>query len=117
MELMSTGSAGTSPAPSIVANLEELDSIIAEWRSLQDRIWDRADKLRQTAGLIEPPGDDLMSKFQAQVAIASLYNATNHCQAMAEYAASYVVELETARADYLAADEDAAADVRHAGEK
>lgn len=117
MELMSTGSAGTSPAPSIVANLEELDSIIAEWQTVRDRIRLRADEIRQALNVIEPPSDDLMSTFQAQVAIASLRNAISHCRAMAEYAASYVIELEASRDDYLAADEDAAADVRHAGEK
>ena len=100
----------------LFANLEEFDAVIVEWRALLDRVKDRGVTLRRAIGLIEPPAPDVMSKFQAEVAIASLRSADDHRRAMEEYAAGYVRKLEAARVEYAAADDDGAADLRRAGE-
>lgn len=112
-----TGSGGGGAGGQyIFASLAELDTIIAEWEALRDRIRGRGVMLRRAINLIEPPADDLMSKFQANTAAQSLEKAQEHRQAMEDYATSYVAKLQTARAQYSATDSNNAAQMRQAGE-
>lgn len=62
-----TGSGGGGAGGRYVfANLEDLDGVLAELETLRDDIRKDGEKLLRAQQLIEPPGEDIMSRMEAK---------------------------------------------------
>lgn len=86
-------------------DLEHLDSIIARWVAVRERIEPHSRKLEQAARAVHPPADDLPSQRQAEALVVSIEAAREHNQSVFTYAKGYVERLEAVRAEYVATEE------------
>jgi hypothetical protein len=112
-----TGSGGGGVGGQYVfASLEDLDGIIADLETLRDDIRNDGDKLVQAQWLIEPPGEDIMSRMEANTTVHSLDNAIEHNTAMFNYAEAEIAKMRAARDAYAQTDDDGAARLRDADE-
>ena len=93
----------------VFADLQHLDGVLNDWKTLRDRIRDRSGKIRQAMRLCNPPAFDEMSVMQAQATKDSLQKAFDHNEAMYAYADRYVTNLQATR-DSMAATDDSNAD-------
>jgi hypothetical protein len=101
----------------VFANLEELDSIIADLATLRDNIHSDDAKLVQAQRLITPPGQDDMSRMEAQTTVDSLDKAIEHNRAMATYAEAEIAKMRAARSAYANTDDKSAARLGHVNEE
>jgi hypothetical protein len=109
-----TGSGGGGTGGQYVfANLGELDGIVAELETLRDDIGNDGDKLKQAQFLIEPPGEDIMSRLEASTTVRSLGKAIEHNMAMRAYADAEIAKMHAARAAYAHTDDEGAMRLRH----
>lgn len=112
-----TGSGGGGAGGQFVfADLGELDGIIADIETVRDDIRNDGDKLRQARQLIEPPGEDIMSRFQAKAVIDCLDKAIEHNGVMVAYADAEIAKMREARDTYANVDDDNATRLRDLGE-
>lgn len=81
-------------------SLAELDTIIAELKTMTDGIAQDGAKLYGAVSLIRPPADDVMSVLQAQAAVDSLLAAADHNQRMLAAAEAEIAKLKAARQAY-----------------
>ena len=100
----------------VFADLGELDTIIAEWSAIRDRIEDRGNRLTRAVGLITPPAEDTVSRLHALRTRASLQKALEHNDAMRVYTQAYVDKLTAAHAQYADSEGQASAAIRRSGE-
>jgi hypothetical protein len=112
-----TGSGGGGAGGQYVfANLDEMDGIIAEAKVLCEEIQEDGEKLRRAQALIEPPGDDVMSRIEAQTTVNSLEKAIEHNEAMFAYTGAQLAKLRAARDAYANTEDESAARLRGVGE-
>ncbi len=89
----------------VFTDLAHLDSIIARWQSVRDRIEPHSQNLIDAARVVYPPADDLASQRQAEALVTSIIAAREHNVSVFQYTKSYVERLEAARAEYVATEE------------
>jgi hypothetical protein len=112
-----TGSGGGGAGGQYVfVSVEQLDAIITEAGALLADIRLDGDQLRQAAGLIEPPADDIMSVMEARTTVESLTEAERHNKAMAAYVEAEMGKLQACRAAYVNTEDASAAQLRRVGE-
>lgn len=112
-----TGSGGGGAGGRFVfANVAELDGIITDLEKLRDDIRTDGDKLVQAQGLIEPPGEDIMSRMEAKATVRSLDEAIKHNKVMRNYAKAEITKLRAARNAYANTDDEGAARMRDVDE-
>lgn len=108
-----TGSGGGGAGGQFVfANLGELNGIITELETLRDGIRSDGTKLDRARQLIEPPGEDIMSRMEAKATVHSLEKAIEHNTVMATYADTEIAKMRAARAAYANTDDAGAARLR-----
>lgn len=98
-EHITAGGGGTG-GKFYIASVVELDSLIAQWTVILDKIEVSGTKLEQATYLIDPPADDEMSRKEASATMESLGKAIEHNRAMREYADGYIQKLTDARHRY-----------------
>jgi hypothetical protein len=96
----------------VFVNLAELDEIISELGKLRDAIREDGDKLNQAAWHIRPPGEDVMSRIEAQATIDCLNRAIRHNRSMRDYAEAELAKMYAARGAYVSTDDEGAARLR-----
>src|SRR5207302_903190 len=112
-----TGSGGGGAGGQFVfASLGELDGIITDLEKLRDDIRSDGVKLNQAQQLIEPPGEDIMSRLEAKTTIHSLGKAIEHNKMMATYADTEIAKMRAARNAYANSDDEGAARLRNVDE-
>ncbi len=112
-----TGSGGGGAGGQFVfASVGELDGISGDLESLRDDIRKDGDKLKQAQFLIEPPGEDIMSRLEAKTTVHSLGKAIEHNKTMAAYADTEIAKLRAARNAYTKSDDEGAARLRNVDE-
>lgn len=83
-----------------IASVTELDSLIAQWTIIRDKITVSGRRLTQAVHEVEPPANDEMSRKEAEATRASLERAIEHNVAMGDYAQGYIDKLTAARHSY-----------------
>jgi hypothetical protein len=110
-----TPPAGGGDGRYVFADLAELDSIIAKWEAVRDRIRDNGRKIIEARDAVTPPADNAPSRIQADVLANSLDTGHQHNLAMFDYANSYIQKLQASRARYAADDQASADNIGQAG--
>ncbi|MBC6446791.1 hypothetical protein [Actinokineospora xionganensis] len=83
-----------------IASVAELDSLIAQWTVIRDKIDTSGEKLQDAVFRVAPPADDEMSRKEAMATEESLTMAIEHNRAMRDYAEGYINKLIDARHRY-----------------
>lgn len=96
-----------------IASVVELDSLIAQWTVIRDKIDSSRRKLDNAINDIDPPADDEMSRKEAKATRESLVKAVEHNRAMRDYAQSYIDKLTNARHAYENTEGHNASTVKH----
>ncbi|MQA10899.1 MAG: hypothetical protein GEU98_20550 [Pseudonocardiaceae bacterium] len=78
----------------VFASFEELQNVINRFKDERDKIREDGEEIRQATQLVEPPAEDMMSRFMGTAAKDSLEQMRNHNKAMLEYAENYIEKLE-----------------------
>jgi hypothetical protein len=107
-----SGGGGGTGGQYVFADLAELDGTIAEFETLRDDIRGDGAKLLRAQQLIEPPGEDIMSRIEAKTTVHSLEKAIEHNTVMAAYADAEIAKMRAAQAAYANADVEGAARLR-----
>ncbi|GAA3026238.1 hypothetical protein [Actinokineospora globicatena] len=103
-----TGSGGYFRFDSLVV----LDSLIAQWTSVLDRITACNSQLQQAIDIVEQPAQDPASGSQTDAARRSFTRAVDHNLGMRDYARDYIRKLTATRQAYAAAESVNAASLR-----
>ncbi|MGH3860193.1 hypothetical protein [Actinokineospora sp.] len=96
-----------------IASVVELDSIIAQWTVIRNKIDSSGDKLRRARDYVEPPAKDEMSAKEAKATRNSLETAIDHNIEMSKYAQGYIDKLTDARNRYQNTEGHNTATVQH----
>ncbi|RLK59788.1 PE domain-containing protein [Actinokineospora cianjurensis] len=81
-----------------------LDSLIAQWKTITDRISACQRQLTTAYDIVQPPAQDPASDSEAEATRQTLVKAIEHNKTMREYARDYVHMLTAARQAYAATE-------------
>lgn len=79
------------------ASIEDLDAVIAHWKTELQAIRDDGERIRNSAQAVAEPAEDGMSRDQATATRQSLAALQKHNEAMRDYAMRYIQKLEDSR--------------------
>ncbi|ONI77263.1 hypothetical protein ALI144C_34945 [Actinosynnema sp. ALI-1.44] len=85
----------------VFTSLDQLDGLIKKWTDMCDAIDHRRALIQQAEGLVMPPAEDIMSRFQANTLKNSMDAMKQHADSMHAYAATYLQKLHTTRSAYV----------------
>lgn len=99
------GGGGGAGGNYVFTDLAHLDTIIARWVAVRDRIGPNSDKLIQAGDVVYPPADDPASQRQAEALVKSVNAASVHNESVFRYATTYVERLNAVREAYATTEQ------------
>jgi hypothetical protein len=109
------GGGGGAGGQFVFADLAALDTAIARWTALKDRIGGRGRKIARARDRCNPPAEDVMSRRQADAAREAMNKKLLHNDAMRAYADAYLHKLADSRATMAAAEQSNTHRLRNTG--
>nr|WP_042189809.1 hypothetical protein [Kibdelosporangium sp. MJ126-NF4] len=101
IDLQSQTAGGGGSGSWVFTSLDQLDGLIKKWSDMCDAIDHRRARIQQAESLVEPPANDMMSRFHASELKNSLSAMWHHADSMRAYAREYLHKLQTTRSEYV----------------